>query len=201
MGLAGGLAANGGAVSSGGSGVVTPSFWLPSANTGAKIETIPRFVCSGNGGALVSQKLYLVALPTPLKAGVTYSGIAFFSGGTAAGTPLNQWFTLVNASNLQTLRSTVDDTSTAWATNSLKRLALSSTFTPGSDTNAYVGCLVNATTVPTLVSSAAINSPNLTGLAPAYNGGSSTALTTPVADGTTVAAIVSTNIVAYAYVD
>lgn len=177
------------------------NFFLPSANTGAKLETVPRYVLTGNGAALTSQKLYCVALPVPLKAGVTYTGIAFFSGGTAAGTPLNQWFTLVNATNLQTLRSTVDDTTTAWAANSLKRLALSSTLTPAADTAVYLGIMVNATTVPTLISAAGLNGAQISALAPAYAGGSTVTLTTPLADGTTVTAITGTNIIAYGYVD
>lgn len=176
------------------------TFFSPNANTGAKLETHRRDGASTNLSALSSGRLFLVALPDPLKAGVTYNGIAFFAGGTAAGTPTNQWFTLVNANTLATLRSTVDDTTTAWAVSSLKRLALSSTYTPTVDTPVYLGIVVAATTVPTLIGKA-MNGAQLSALTPAYAGLSTTALTTPVVDGTVAAAIVATANVPYGYVD
>lgn len=174
------------------------TFFLPA---GAKIETMPRRDNTGTAATLLSGRLYAVALPDPLKAGVTYNGIAFASASTALSGGNNQWFTLVNASTLATLRSTVDDTSTAWAAQAMKRLALSSTYTPAVDTPVYLGIMINATTVPNLTGKTTNNQNTSTALLPILTGNSTTGLTTPVADGTTITALTAVNTVSYAYVD
>jgi hypothetical protein len=132
-----------------------------------------------------SGRLILFGAPYPLRAGVTYSSITFLSTGAANG-PTNQWFTIVGKSDLLTKRSTVNDTTTAWGSNAYKTLALSSSYTPASDIDVYIGIVVTVTTtMPTLRMgetwlSAVSDAPTLVGA-------STSSLTTPVSDGTSVA--------------
>lgn len=117
--------------------------------TGSLFTTIERNVSVINvTAALVSQRVQLVAIELP--AGVTITSISFLSATTAGATLVNQVFGLYNSS-LALLRSTVDDTSTAWGANTLKTLALTSTFLTTYHGLHYLAILVNATTVPTLV--------------------------------------------------
>lgn len=158
--------------------------------TGVKVESTPRDLATATAFTIVSGTLYLFKLLEPLRAGVTYSSIAFMSGGTAltaGGTP-HQWFTLVNQADMKTLRSTVDDTSTAWAANARKPLNLSSSYVPVTDIEAYVGIMVSASTPPTIRGSASVA--QVAALDPILCGSSSApGAVGPLADGTTVTAI------------
>lgn len=122
---------------------------------------------------LVSGRLTLVKCA--VKGGEVYSGISFISATQAAVTPTNQLFGLYDSS-LNLLRSTVNDTTTAWAANTRKRLALTSTYTPGADDFVYVGIMVTAATVPNLLG--LLNGVAVNALAPASQGHSTTGLTT-----------------------
>jgi hypothetical protein len=118
---------------------------------------------------------------------VQISSITFWSGSTAAVTPTNQWFALVRQSDRAVLRATTDDTTAAWAANTAKTLSLSSAYTPGSDTLAYVGVMVAATTPPTFCGKG-LALQALAHLTPSLSTLSTSGLTTPSADGTTLAA-------------
>jgi hypothetical protein len=185
----------------GGSDVLLPddlagrwSRWRPS---GSKIETFPRIYCNPVF-TIVSGTLYLWALPEPLRAGVTYTSISVVSGSTALVSGTHQWFTLVNLADMKTLRTTTNDTSTAWPAQTVKTLNLSSTYTPGSNVDAYLGVMVTAATPPNL---RVFTSNQFSGgLVPILGGTSSTGQTTAPADGTTMTAITAGNAVFWGYV-
>lgn len=106
---------------------------------------------------LTSTDLRLCGFVT-LQGGVTYTSITFISGATAGATLANQWFALYDTSG-NPLCFTADDTSTAWATATAKTLAISFnsagssavTYTPSVDTKAWVGVMIAASTVPSLI--------------------------------------------------
>ena len=95
--------------------------------TGCKAETFPRhLVPEVNTSLLSSGRLSLEAIA--IMQGELLTSISFWSATTAAGTPTNQLFGLYD-NNLNLLRSTNNDTTTAWAANTRKTLNLTSTFT------------------------------------------------------------------------
>jgi len=144
--------------------------------SGALYETIDRdLVDEVNTSLLSSGRLSLQAIYLP--AGVTINSISFWSATTAAGTPTNQLFGLFDSSyNL--LRSSANDTTTAWAANSKKTLALTSTFTTTYSGIHYLGIMVAATTVPTIKGNTAKVGGQLNAAAPSMGGTSTTGLTT-----------------------
>lgn len=144
--------------------------------SGALYETVSRnLVNEVNTALLSSGRLSLVAIWLP--AGTTISSISFWSATTAAGTPTNQLFGLFdNSYNL--LRSSTNDTTTAWAANSRKTLSLTSTFTTTYSGIHYLGIMVTATTVPTIKGNTAKVGGQLSAGAPSMGGTSTTGLTT-----------------------
>ena len=144
--------------------------------SGALYETFDRDMCDEvNTAALSSGRLSLQAIWLP--AGVTISSISFWSATTALATGTNQLFGLYDI-NLNLLRSSVNDTSTAWAANSKKTLALTSSFTTTYSGLHYLGIMVAATTVPTLKGNTAKTGGQLGAAAPSMGGTSTTGLTT-----------------------
>ena len=155
---------------------VTPLLNNKKVITGALYETFDRDLCDEvNTAALSSGRLSLQAIWLP--AGVTISSISFWSATTALATGTNQLFGLYDI-NLNLLRSSVNDTSTAWAANSKKTLSLTSTFTTTYSGLHYLGIMVAATTVPTLKGNTAKTGGQLGAAAPSMGGTSTTGLTT-----------------------
>jgi hypothetical protein len=147
--------------------------------------------------AIVSGTLFLSAGPgTVLPGGVTITNLAFLCGGTGAGTPLNQWFCLVDQSR-NVLVKTVDDTTTAWSAGATKTLALSAPYTPTSDVAVYFGIVVVATIAPTITG--VTGGVGLTGIAPIMSGSSTTGLTNPASLGGTANALTASGSVLYAF--
>ena len=144
--------------------------------SGALYETFDRDLCDEvNTAALSSGRLSLQAIYLP--AGVTINSISFWSATTAGATLTNQLFGLFDSSyNL--LRSSTNDTSTAWAANSRKTLSLTSAFTTTYSGLYYLGIMVAATTVPTLKGNTAKTGGQLGAGAPTMGGTSTTGLTT-----------------------
>lgn len=144
--------------------------------SGALYETFDRDLCDEvNTAALSTGRLSLQAIYLP--AGTTINSISFWSATTAAGTPTNQLFGLFDSSyNL--LRSSTNDTTTAWAANSRKTLSLTSAFTTTYSGIHYIGVMVTATTVPTLKGNTAKVGGQLNAGAPTMGGTSTTGLTT-----------------------
>ena len=155
---------------------VTPLLNNKKVLTGALYETFDRDLCDEvNTAALSSGRLSLQAIYLP--AGTTINSISFWSATTAAGTPTNQLFGLFDSSyNL--LRSSTNDTTTAWAANSRKTLSLTSAFTTTYSGIHYLGIMVTATTVPTLKGNTAKTGGQLSAGAPTMGGTSTTGLTT-----------------------
>lgn len=164
-----------------GVGFVKPNVNIPFVNnrkvlTGALYETIDRDLCEEvNTSLLSSGRLSLQAIYIP--AGVTITSISFWSATTALATGTNQLFGLYD-NNLNLLRSSNNDTSTAWAANSRKTLALTSTFTTTYSGLYYLGIMVTATTVPTMKGNTAKTGGQLNAGSPSMGGTSNTGLTT-----------------------
>lgn len=163
---------------------------------GGLYDTVERQAVADDLAALATGTLVLCAIDLP--GGLNISNITFVSGATAAGTPVNQWFALYD-SNLHKLAVTADDTSTAWAANAAKTLAIAA---PGYRTQGaglfYLGCMVKATTVPTLagVSLRA----GVAGLTPKLCGTSTSGLTTPSTAPDPAGALTTVNGIPYGYV-
>lgn len=155
---------------------VTPLLNNKKVLSGALYETMDRdLVDEVNTSLLSSGRLSLQAIWLP--AGVTITSISFWSATTAGATLTNQLFGLYDSS-LNLLRSSVNDTSTAWAANARKTLALTSTFTTTYSGLYYLGIMVAATTVPTIKGNTAKTGGQLGAGAPSLGGTSSTGLTT-----------------------
>jgi len=86
-------------------------------------ETTMRQIVADDLTALATGTLVMCGIDLP--GGMLINNITFVSGATAAGTPLNQWFALYDGSTLKKLAVTADDTTTAWAANAAKTLAIS----------------------------------------------------------------------------
>jgi len=162
--------------------------YIPS---GMLYENNNRNLCPEVNTALLSTgRLSLEAIWLP--AGVAINNISFFSATTAAGTPTNQLFGLFD-NNRNLLRSTTNDTTTAWAANSLKTLALTSSYTTTYSGLHYLGIMVAATTVPTIKGFTAATGGQLANAAPALRGTSNTGLTTALPATANAPAAVTTS--------
>ena len=161
-------------------------------------ETMRRADAAANTAVLTSGTLLLVG-GSLIPAGTTLSRIGFVSGTTAAGTPTNQFFCIVNAQTLAVLGKTADDGATAWAANSLKELVLSAPLTILDDTPIYLGIVVAAATPPSLAGAVLFNAP-VSALVPILAGASTAGPPTPASLGATAAALTAGVNLAYAYV-
>lgn len=160
--------------------------------TGCKAETFPRHLVPEVNTALLSTgRLSLQALA--IQAGELLTSISFWSATTAAGTPTNQLFGLYDSS-LNLLRSSNNDTTTAWAANTRKTLALTSTFTTTYSGLYYLGIMVTATTVPTLKGYTARTGGQLNAAAPSLGGTSNTGLTTALPNPANAPGTVTTSV-------
>lgn len=111
---------------------------------------------AGDTGQVALATGVMTSVPIYLHAGDVITNVSVRSGATAAGTPTNYWFALYsNASAPALLAQTADQTSTAWAANTTKTLALSSPKTITDSGVYWVGINVTATTVPTLLGTVA----------------------------------------------
>lgn len=171
----------------------------PGLPTGYFAQTFPR-----TGAGTVSQTASASATEQvaaiQLIKGQVVTNIAFLSGVTAGGTLVNQWFTLRSSARVL-LGVTADDTSTAWAADTLKPLALATPYTILTSGLYYLGCMVKATTVPTLVGTA-YSRAAIAALPPILCGtdGTNTSLTNPASAPATSAAYTAGTAYAYAVV-
>ncbi|MDT0306124.1 hypothetical protein RM780_03995 [Streptomyces sp. DSM 44917] len=92
----------------------------------------------------------MLSTPISLDAGDLITSLTFISGATAAGTPTNYWFALYGPDGAL-LAQTADQTSTAWAADTVKTLALATAQRITRTGTHYAAISVTATTVPTLV--------------------------------------------------
>jgi hypothetical protein len=134
----------------------------------------------------------MLSTPIVLEAGDKVTSLSFLSGATAAGTPTNWWFALYDGDGAL-IGQTADQTSTAWAADTVKTVALASPYVVPATAAFYAAIMVKATTVPSLVCKvagrAAANGALLTGYkVKARTSGSSLTTTAPstIATPTTV---------------
>ncbi|GFH36629.1 hypothetical protein [Streptomyces pacificus] len=107
---------------------------------------------AGDTGQVALTTQVMTSVPIHLYAGDVITNISARSGATAADTPTNWWFALYSkASTPALLAQTADQTTTAWAANTTKTVALSSPVTITESGIYWVGIHVKATAVPTLL--------------------------------------------------
>jgi hypothetical protein len=100
--------------------------------------------------ALTTQVMLSVGIY--LQAGETVTNLSLKSGATAAGTPTNWWFALYDTSATPALLGqSADQLTAAWAANTTKTLPLASPIKVTKSGIYYVGVMVKATTVPSLI--------------------------------------------------
>lgn len=105
----------------------------------------------------------ITAVRIKLFAGDVITNISVRSGATAAGTPTNYWVALYsNAGTPALLSQSADQTSTAWAANTTKTLALAAAQTISKTDYYWAAVMVTATTPPTLLGSVGV-APIVTG--------------------------------------
>lgn len=98
----------------------------------------------------------MTSVPIHLRSGDIITNISVRSGATAAGTPTNYWVALFDSATTPALLAqSADQTSTAWAANTTKTLALSTPITITRSGIYWVGIMVTATTPPTLLGACA----------------------------------------------
>jgi len=150
------------------------------ARPSGRYETNSRLRC-GTTSTPTSGSLYLV--PIWLPKGAVISNLSFASGGTAAVTPTNWWFTLHDRSRVALAR-TADQLTAAWAANTVKTLAIAQTTAGAASSYTttygglhYLGVMIKATTVCNLVSEGSV-ADVLASVSPGF-GGTDTGLSTP----------------------
>lgn len=94
-----------------------------------------------------------IGVPIWLRKGDVVTNLSFLSGATAAGTPTHWFFALYDPDDAL-LRQSADQTNTAWAASTLKKLAMATAYTVTAAGWYTAACMVAATTVPTLAGAA-----------------------------------------------
>jgi hypothetical protein len=154
-------------------------------NGGAQYrETFPWWACQNNETIPATGVMTLTGII--LNPGDVFTNLSFISGSTAGATLTHWWFALYDAT-LTLVAQTADQTSTAWAANTTKTLALTGgpfTITPAQSGYGYVAVMIAATTAPS-IRGVTVNTSQATGVASqlisvATNG---TALTTTAPAG------------------
>lgn len=149
--------------------------------TGVFAETIPREICPEvnstvptASGTLFMQAIYLTA-------GQLVSNISISSATTAAGTPTNYFFALYDA-NRALKAVSANQTTTAWAANTMKTLGMTTPYRVPTSGLYYIGLMMTATTVITAKGGTAKTGGQLAGQVPILHGTSTTGLTTAMPD-------------------
>lgn len=107
---------------------------------------------AGDSGHVALATGVMTSVPVFLVAGDLITNLSFVSGATAAGTPTAWWFALYDTQATSALiAQTADQTTTAWAANTVKTLALSTAYRVVQTGLHYAACMVTATTPPSLV--------------------------------------------------
>lgn len=143
--------------------------------TGCLAETIPRHMATTNTSALASGTLFMHAIY--LVAGQLVSNITIISATTAANTPTNCFFALYDKSR-GLLAQSANQTTTAWAANTARTLAMTSPYRVPKSGLYYIGIMVTASTVPTIHGGAAKANAIIANTPPVLHGASTTGLTT-----------------------
>lgn len=169
------------------SGPISPNLSIDTAFA----ETLPRELVTETGhtmaasGTVNMQAIYL-------KAGQLVSSISLMSGGTGATSPTHYLFGLYDSS-LNLLATSADQTSTAWASQSMKTLTMTTPYRVTSSGFYYIGYFVAASTVPTMKGITARAATQLANTAPILNGSSSTGRTTTLPNPAGAITVQTTN--------
>lgn len=125
--------------------------WLMAGSpSGIRSQNISQTDCGADLDPLTTQVMLSVAVP--LQAGDLVSNITFKSGATAADTPTNYWFALYDtASTPAKVAQTADQTTAAWAANTVKTLALTTPYRVTTTGVHYASIMVKATDLPSLI--------------------------------------------------
>jgi len=128
---------------------------LPTSNATFYRANLPRwghYDSASDAGNVALTTQVMTSVPVFLAAGDVITNISLFVGATAAGTPTNWWFALYsNAATPALLAQTADQTSGAMAANTKQTVALATAQTISKSDVYWVGIMVKATTVPTLL--------------------------------------------------
>lgn len=146
----------------------------------ANLPRVGLYDSAGDTGNVALTTQVMTSTPIVLVAGDVVTNLTFVSGATAAGTPTNYWVALYDTSATPALiAQSADQTSTAWAANTAKTLALSAAYTVSKTGVYWAAVMVKATTVPSLLG-AIVAPPILAGERKvAQTSGSSLAATAP----------------------
>lgn len=163
--------------------------------TGVLGETIPRTSDMTNSAIVFSGTQTFHGIY--LTAGTVVSSIGVSTATSPATGPTNQWFSLYSAA-LGRLAVTADDTTTAWAANTMKILTIAAPYTILTSGLYYIGIMVAAGTPPT-VWGATNRGSSILITAPAVCGqdATNTGLTTPATAPLTAASLTAINSLAY----
>lgn len=158
---------------------------------GSFAETMDRNLCTETNTTLTTTgQIFCQAIW--LTAGTTVTNISISSATTAANGPTHWVFGLTDA-NRAVLASSADQTSTAWAANTIKTLAMGTPYVVTTTGLYYIVYSMTASTaVITVKGNTAITGGQLAGTAPILHGISSTAYSTGVLSGTLGALTVGT---------
>jgi len=171
---------------------VNEDWLLAGSPSGVRSANLGPYDINADLTCLTTQVMTSVAVA--LQSGLLISNISFKSGATAADTPTNCFFALYDTSGAL-LAQSADQTTTAWAANTVRTLALATAQRISTAGVYYVGCMVKATTPPTLVGhNSAIaggNASILSSKVLAQTSGSSLTATAPatIATPTTIAGV------------
>lgn len=147
--------------------------------SGALAETFPRALATTNTTVAASGTLFLQAIY--LNAGQLVSNIGMISATTAAGTPTNYFFALYDGSRNLRAQS-ANQTTTAWAANTAKTLAMGTPYRVPTSGLYYIGFMMAATTVATCHGGPAKANAVVSSTVPILHGASTTGLTTTLPD-------------------
>lgn len=169
--------------------------WLMAGSpSGLRAQNMRAIDCTTDTDPLTTQVMLSVAVP--LQVGDLVSNITFKSGATAADTPTNWWFALYSSADTPALvGQTADQTTTAWAANTVKTLALTTAYRVPSTGVYYAGIMVKASDLPSLVGAsvgiAGAAASILSSKVLAHTSGSSLTTTAPatIATPTTIASV------------
>lgn len=124
----------------------------PSTFYRSNLPRVGLYDSAGDTGQVALTTEVMTSVPIYLAAGDVITNVSVVSGATAAGTPTNWWFALYSsAATPALLAQSADQTTTAWAANTVKTVALATAQTVSASGVYWVGIMVKATTVPTLL--------------------------------------------------
>jgi len=148
--------------------------------TGTLGETVPRENCEeanlslGGTGVLNLQAIWL-------RKGTVVTNISLCSATTAASVPTN-WFFALYSQRFALLAQSANQTTTAWAANTLKTVAMTAAYTVSYSGFYYIGYMMTATTVPTIKGRAGVTANQVRASPFPLNGTSTSGLTTALPD-------------------